>query len=781
MFTADMRERSNNLIKLTGIDCDILSALLNYIYTSTVSITETNVQSMLEAADLLQFNSVKKACENFLIRFLDVDNCLGMHSFAELHVCPALEQEAQRVMLSRFEDLMQQEEFLEVDYYKLSSVMGSESLNVWKEEVLLDAVVKWITHDLVNRVGHVEDLLRCIHLELDVVYFRAALDVQRKCLQGNERKVRYYHCSVALRGCVYAIGGYRGGAILLETEYYDPLKKKWFPTANMIQGVGNATACVMNDTIYVTGGHYGSRGSSTYEKIQSYRSDINEWDVVTITPHPEYGLCSISLNNKLYLVGGQTTITDCYDPERDEWRQLSVMKERRMECGAVVINGCIYVTGGYSYSKGTYLDSIEKYDPDLDTWEVKVYPKSQLIMAENQEMSELETKVARQIEYYFGDHNLPRDKFLKEQLQLDDGWVTLETMLKFNRLKCLTSDENVIVESLKKSKTGLLEISEDKTKVRRIPSKPLPEWNDEYKDAVKHKSVYIKGFPLETTLDEIEGWLKGKGPIENIQMRRNLQKNFKGSVFLVFDTDEAAKQFLERTDTKSFKENEMLVLLREDYHTKKLEERKQSKAEAKAKAKNDKDEKQKQAEDEEMKSLDEQTGCLLKFSGNLENVSREDFHEVFSGHGQIKWIDYTRGAKEGTILFKVSAKEALDKAKEANGGNLQIKHKDITWEVVEGDAEKETLKKIIEDQQESFNRRRGSRGGRKSGGRGRGGRRDRGGRDGKSHYQGKKIKFDDSGDDGEAAAPSPKKRALEEPGEDGGKPAAKVLKSENGS
>lgn len=83
-------------------------------------------------------------------------------------------------------------------------------------------------------------------------------------------------------------------------------------------------------------------------------------------------------------------------------------------------------------------------------------------MAENQEeMSPIEMKVARQIEvilirklrfafgkthfspalqifsshlqYYFGDHNLPRDKFLKEQLQLDDGWVTLETMLKFNR------------------------------------------------------------------------------------------------------------------------------------------------------------------------------------------------------------------------------------------------------------------------------------------------------------------------------------------------------------
>ncbi|XP_014028707.1 lupus La protein homolog B [Salmo salar] len=400
-------------------------------------------------------------------------------------------------------------------------------------------------------------------------------------------------------------------------------------------------------------------------------------------------------------------------------------------------------------------------------------------MAENQAMSEVEKKVARQIEYYFGDHNLPRDKFLKEQLQLDDGWVTLETMLKFNRLKCLTTDPNVIVESLKKSKTGLLEMSEDKTKIRRISSKPLPELNDEYKDALKHKSVYIKGFPLETTLDEIEGWLKGKGDIENIQMRRNLQKNFKGSVFLTFDTEEVSKQFLGRTDTKSFKENEMIVLSREDYHAKKAEDRKQFKAEAKAKAKQDKDEKQKHAEEEEMKSLDEQTGCLLKFSGNLDSVSREDFHEVFSGHGQIKWIDFIRGAKEGTILFRVSAKEAFDKAKEANGGNLKIKDKDVTWEVVEGDAERETLKKIIEDQQESLNKQRG-RGGRKSGGRGgRGGRRDRGGRDGKSHYQGRKTKFDDG--DNDDAPPSPKKRALEGAGKDADAPAAKVVKTQNGS
>ncbi|CAB1328484.1 unnamed protein product [Coregonus sp. 'balchen'] len=79
---------------------------------------------------------------------------------------------------------------------------------------------------------------------------------------------RYYHCSVALHGCIYALGGYRGRAIQFETELYDPLKNKWFPTANMIQEI-------------------------------------------IVFMLSEYGLCSVSLNNKLYLVGGQTKITDC--------------------------------------------------------------------------------------------------------------------------------------------------------------------------------------------------------------------------------------------------------------------------------------------------------------------------------------------------------------------------------------------------------------------------------------------------------------------------------------
>ncbi|CAB1328483.1 unnamed protein product [Coregonus sp. 'balchen'] len=150
MFTADIKEQSNNLIKLTGIDYEVLCALVNYLYTSRVSITETNVQSLLEAADFLQFNSVKN---DFLIRFLDVDDCLGMHYFATLHICPELKWEARR------------------------------------------------------------DLLCFIHLELDEMHFKTALDVQRRCLLANEGKVRptakrLQQAGKKLSSSMYVIGGY---------------------------------------------------------------------------------------------------------------------------------------------------------------------------------------------------------------------------------------------------------------------------------------------------------------------------------------------------------------------------------------------------------------------------------------------------------------------------------------------------------------------------------------------------------------------------------------------
>ncbi|KAG8001331.1 Kelch-like protein 23, partial [Nibea albiflora] len=471
MFTADMRERTNSLVRLPVVEVEVLSALVDYIYTSKLTITRLNVESLLKAADLLQFGAVKRACEAFLVRLLDADNCLGMLAFSQLHTCLTLEKEACRLLAGRFQEVTKEEEFLELDPGSLRAVLAEEN-----PQVVAEAVGRWLCHDPLIRTKHLSSLpldinstsLNNVSLKirgydelndfdgllsvftLTPVFKQPSMkfnrmkfsskiivtggyhwhplsEVQRldalsgKWVQGedmpdhskesyavallgctvyvsggyrtNSTKVldtvweyscdddywtegqpmlnaRYYHCSVACCGCVYVLGGYRGDAAMPQTELFDPLKRKWTAVADMVQGVGNGSATVLGDTIYVAGGNYGIKSSCSYNKIQSYKVDIGQWSVLTTCPHPEYGMCLVSLNSSLYLVGGQTTLAERFDPDTEEWIPIASTKERRIECGAVAMLGCVYVTGGYSCSKGTYLHSMEKYDPHTDTWDI---------------------------------------------------------------------------------------------------------------------------------------------------------------------------------------------------------------------------------------------------------------------------------------------------------------------------------------------------------------------------------------------------------------------------
>ena len=89
-------------------------------------------------------------------------------------------------------------------------------------------------------------------------------------------------------------------------------------------------------------------------------------------------------------------------------------------------------------------------------------------------------KIMRQVEHYFGDFNLPRDKFLSAETKKADGWVTMETMMKFKRLSQLSSDAAVIVAAIKQSKSGLIQVSQYCGAEKILASwegLPMPLWN----------------------------------------------------------------------------------------------------------------------------------------------------------------------------------------------------------------------------------------------------------------------------------------------------------------
>ena len=57
-----------------------------------------------------------------------------------------------------------------------------------------------------------------------------------------------------------------------------------------------------------------------------------------------------------------------YNPDRDEWTNVSEMNYCRRNAGVVTHNGLLYVIGGDDGSSN--LQSVEAYSPKTDSWTV---------------------------------------------------------------------------------------------------------------------------------------------------------------------------------------------------------------------------------------------------------------------------------------------------------------------------------------------------------------------------------------------------------------------------
>lgn len=321
------------------------------------------------------------------------------------------------------------------------------------------------------------------------------------------------------------------------------------------------------------------------------------------------------------------------------------------------------------------------------------------------ELTQLEKDIIRQMEYYFGDANLARDKFLQEQIGKDAGWVELKVLLTFKRLASLSEDPAVIVDAVDKSDEGLLQVSEDRTKVRRHPERPLPEQNEETRKDQFERTVYLKGFPLETTIEQLLDHFKSVDKVANVSMRKYHDKatktyKFKGSVFLTFATKDQATAFM-GTEKAQFGDSELIRKWRNDY----MAEKKEEQATRGRKGKKNKEE----AEEENTFKLP--TGTLLK----LESVAKETTRESIKAKmvelgGEVSYVDFSTGDEQAVVRLNKedAAKELFAKITDST---LSLDNADVKVTLVDGEEEKELLAKAIDSMKTRRANQRSNRGG----------------------------------------------------------------------
>lgn len=346
---------------------------------------------------------------------------------------------------------------------------------------------------------------------------------------------------------------------------------------------------------------------------------------------------------------------------------------------------------------------------------------------DNETPTDLEHKIIRQIEYYFGDINLPKDKFLKEQIKTKDGWIPLDTMLNFKRLAALTTDKSAIVKALRKSKNKLMEVSEDETEIRRDPSKPLPQMNEERRAEMATRTIYVKGFTKTTKFDNILDFFNRLTTVENVIMRNYMDRAtkswlFKGSVFVVFPTRDAAESFLKMESVK-YEGTELNKMWQIDYYESKRKERLAQKNLKRKRGDNTKE------REEVSNTLPKNS--VLHFSSCPEKLTREIIKKKMEEFPvSVAFVDFTMGNKEGWVRLQEEG-QAVEVFKKLEDGKLELCETQVDVRVLEGDEETQFLNKVKEDMAKRRNQaaqrsRKGRRGGGGRGGGGQGNRKRKG-------------------------------------------------------
>ncbi|XP_076249186.1 la related protein 7 [Calliopsis andreniformis] len=153
----------------------------------------------------------------------------------------------------------------------------------------------------------------------------------------------------------------------------------------------------------------------------------------------------------------------------------------------------------------------------------------------------LNAAILKQMEFYFSDANLSKDRFLSNLIK-DDPYVDLSVFLRFNKIRDLTSDVNRINKALQASE--ILSLSEDGTKVcRTTPVEPKKNADD--------CTIYVQNLPPDADHEILSSLFSQYGPVVYVSVPRyKHNRKIKGFAFIEFDTPESARKCMKAFQKK---------------------------------------------------------------------------------------------------------------------------------------------------------------------------------------------------------------------------------------
>lgn len=165
MFATQMRESIENKVTMNEIAGDILETVITFCYTGTIELTDENVDGIVAAASLMRLACLEELCEEYLIRTLDRSNCLELLLLATQYRYNGLIERADILVMDSFQHFINDEKFLHVKVDALVMLLKNDLIFVYSEDVIFEAIVRWIDFDEDDRRSSFQTLMSFVRFD----------------------------------------------------------------------------------------------------------------------------------------------------------------------------------------------------------------------------------------------------------------------------------------------------------------------------------------------------------------------------------------------------------------------------------------------------------------------------------------------------------------------------------------------------------------------------------------------------------------------------------------
>ena len=124
----------------------------------------------------------------------------------------------------------------------------------------------------------------------------------------------------------------------------------------------NYGVAVLDGMIYALGG-------KDSNEVERFDPQLNKWEFVASMLCNRWDPACSVMNGRIYVFGGypsdESSFNECYDPEINAWEKVPAMQVSRTAAAATCFEGKIYITGGIDYTtngREQWLDSMEVFD-----------------------------------------------------------------------------------------------------------------------------------------------------------------------------------------------------------------------------------------------------------------------------------------------------------------------------------------------------------------------------------------------------------------------------------